>query len=178
MYVAVASRNPNKVRAVETAYMTFGIPAKVITVDKPSVIPRQPVGLTAVVSGAMSRAKHATQWGDHGVGIEAGVVEVESKHLDVTIAAIVDKSGVVTLGIGAGFQIPPMFLEKVLNGVELGDVAEKVLKTPAVGYRQGLVGVLTRGRVTRFDLNYMAVTMALIPRLPYNNELYGSGARI
>ncbi|MFN3805388.1 MAG: inosine/xanthosine triphosphatase [Pyrobaculum sp.] len=184
MLVAVASRNPNKVRAVEIAYRLFGIPARVISIDKPGGLPRQPVGLSQVVAGAVARAKHAVMTADveHGVGIEAGAVAAGEMHLDVTIAAIVDRSGGVTLGVGPGFKIPTVFLDEVLKGVELGAVAEERLKTPAVGYREGLVGVLTRGRVTRLDLNLTAVAMALIPRLPYNKGLYqdaaGSGARI
>ncbi|MFN7105341.1 MAG: DUF84 family protein [Pyrobaculum sp.] len=184
MLVAVTSRNPNKVRAVEMAYRLFGIPARVITVDKPAALPRQPVGFSQVVAGAVARARHAvaTAGVEHGVGIEAGAVAIDEMYLDVTIAAIVDRWGEVTLGVGPGFKIPTTFIHDVLKGVELGVEAEERLKTPAVGYREGLVGVLTRGKVTRLDLNLVAVAMALIPRLPYNKDLYqeaaGSGARI
>lgn len=177
MIVAVASRNPNKKRAVEEAYRLFGIPARVVAVAKPAALPPQPVGLDVIVNGAMERAKAAVQvaeGAEHGVGIEAGAVEAGGTHLDITVAAIADKSGQVTLGFGPAFQIPAIFLAEVLRGVELGVLAERHFRRGAVGYREGIIGVLTRRRVTRLDLNRAAVAMALVPRLPYNKELYGA----
>ena len=84
MIVAVASRNPNKLRAVEKAYMLFGIPASVVAAAKPAALPPQPLGLDAVVKGAVKRAEAALQAvaeAEHGVGIEAGVVAVAGRHL-------------------------------------------------------------------------------------------------
>ena len=177
MIVAVASRNPNKKRAVEEAYRLFGIPARVVAVAKPAALPPQPVGLDVIVNGAVERAKAAVQAAEgteHGVGVEAGAVEAGGTHLDITVAAIADRSGQVTLGFGPAFQIPALFLAEVLRGVELGVLAERRFKRRAVGYREGIIGVLTRRRVTRLDLNRAAVAMALVPRLPYNKELYGA----
>ncbi|MEZ0319861.1 MAG: DUF84 family protein [Pyrobaculum sp.] len=57
-------------------------------------------------------------------------------------------------------------------GVELGALAERRLGRPAVGYREGLVGVLSRGRIKRLDLNFYAVAIALLPSLPHNSQLY------
>jgi inosine/xanthosine triphosphatase len=131
--VAVASRNPNKLRAVEKAYTLFGIPASVIAAAKPAALPPQPIGLDAVVEGALKRAEAALQAvaeAEHGVGIEAGVVAATGRHLDITVAAIAamteaDRTGKVTLGFGPAFQIPAIFLGEVLRGVELGVLAER-----------------------------------------------------
>ncbi len=60
--------------------------------------------------------------------------------------------------------------------MELGVLAERHFRRCAVGYREGIIGLLTRGRVTRLDLNLAAVAMALVPRLPYNRRLYGNDA--
>jgi inosine/xanthosine triphosphatase len=177
--VAVASRNPNKLRAVEKAYMLFGIPASVVAAAKPAALPPQPIGLDAVVEGAVKRAEAALQAvaeAEHGVGIEAGVVAVAGRHLDITVAAVADRSGEVTLGFGPAFQVPTVFLGEVLRGVELGVLAERHFRRGAVGYREGIIGLLTRRRVTRLDLNLAAVAMALVPRLPYNRSLYGNDA--
>ena len=175
MYVAVASKNPNKVRAVEKAYKLLGFPARVVPVERPAGIPQQPLGLGQVVGGALARARAALEAFDaaeHGVGIEAGAVEVAGSYLDVTVAAVADKSGVVTVGLGPGFQLPTAFLHGVLGGRELGELAERHFLRPSIGYREGLIGALTRRRVTRFDLNLAAVLMALVPRLPYNASAY------
>ena len=176
MIVAVASRNPNKLRAVESAYRMFGLRARVVAVDKPLGLPQQPVGLGEVVKGAVERALHAASavpGAEHGVGIEAGAVEAGGFHLDVTIAAIADGLGRVTIGVGPGFEVPAVFLADVLRGAELGKLAEAFFGKPAVGYREGLVGILSKGRIERSDLNALAVAMALLPRLPHNSRLYG-----
>jgi len=148
----VASRNPNKLRAVEKAYMLFGIPASVVAAAKPAALPPQPIGLDAVVEGAVKRAEaalHAVAEAEHGVGIEAGAVAVAGRHLDITVAAVADRSGEVTLGFGPAFQIPAVFLKEVLRGVELGVLAERHFRRGAVGYREGIIGVLTKRRITR-----------------------------
>jgi non-canonical (house-cleaning) NTP pyrophosphatase len=113
---------------------------------------------------------------EHGVGIEAGVVAVAGRHLDITVAAVADRSGKVTLGFGPAFQVPTVFLKEVLSGVELGVLAERDFRRGAVGYREGIIGLLTRRRVTRLNLNLAAVAMALVPRLPYNRRLYENDA--
>ncbi|ABO08739.1 inosine/xanthosine triphosphatase [Pyrobaculum calidifontis] len=175
MKVAAATRNPNKLRAIREAYRTFGFPAEVVPVDKPPGAPPQPIGLDAVAKWALERARHAlaaAPGADHGVGIEAGVVEVAGYHLDITIAAIVDREGYVTVGTSPAFQIPTALLHDVLQGRELGATAEAHYGRPAVGYREGIIGLLTRGVVKRIDLNYAAVLMALTPRLPHNAPHY------
>lgn len=178
MLVAVGTNNPNKVRAVVDAYAMFGFRATAVAVGAPPTLPGQPIGVGNVFGGALARANHALSavaGAEHGVGLEAGVVEVGGKHLDVTIAVIGDRNGEVTVGVGPGFQIPNVFLGQVLGGRELGAVADEFLGRRAVGRREGLVGVLTRGRVGRYDLNLAAVAMALVPRLPYNRGLYWRG---
>lgn len=171
----MGSKNPNKIRAVEDAYRLFGIPAVVIPAPKQVATPPQPVGLEAVLAGAVERAKAALQAVEkagHGVGIEAGVVEAGGVHLDITIAAVADRDGRVTIGFGPAFQIPPPFLPQVLSGVEMGALAEQYFKKPSIGYREGLIGALTKRRITRYHLNLAAVAMALTPRLPHNSQLY------
>ncbi|MGB9705046.1 MAG: inosine/xanthosine triphosphatase [Pyrobaculum sp.] len=175
MIVAVGTKNPNKIRAVEEAYKMFGIPAVVVPAPARPPVPPQPIGLEAVVRGAVERAKAALSQipkAEHGVGIEAGAVQAADTHLDITIAAVADREGVVTIGFGPAFQIPPPFLPHVLNGVELGALAERHYQRPSIGYREGIIGALTKRRITRKDLNLAAVAMALVPRLPHNTPLY------
>ncbi len=107
MLVAVGTRNPNKVRAVAAAYAMFGLRATTVAVGAPPTLPGQPIGVGNVFTGALARASHALSTvagAEHGVGLEAGVVEVGGRHLDVTIAVIGDRNGKVTVGVGLGFQ--------------------------------------------------------------------------
>ena len=88
MKVAVGSNNPVKVKAVENVFSRiFGN----VTVEARKVasgVPPQPFG-NDTVKGAITRAKNAYKSGsyDYGVGIEAGLSDVEGFVLDVQFCA-------------------------------------------------------------------------------------------
>jgi inosine/xanthosine triphosphatase len=174
--IAVGSRNPNKVRAVEIAFRLVGFTVNVLSVEPPSDIPPEPMGLDEIAKGAIRRARHAlsnVSNADFGVGIEAGIVKILDNYLDITLAAIMDRDDTVTMGLSPAFMIPPRFTNELLNGKELNEVAENYYGIPSIGKRFGLVGMITKGFVNRIDLNVEAVYMALMPRVPWNQDLYG-----
>ncbi len=173
--VGIASKNPNKIRAVERAFLICGFKAVIIPVEPPPDLPKEPIGLDQIHDGAVKRALHALKAvnADFGVGIEAGVVRINDDIIDITIAAIADQEGKTTIGVGPGFMIPPKFKDELLKGRELAELVEAEFGIIGVGRRSGFIGVLTRGLIERFDLNFQAVYMALIPRLPWNRGLYG-----
>ncbi|WP_243665952.1 inosine/xanthosine triphosphatase [Vulcanisaeta sp. JCM 16159] len=111
---------------------------------------------------------------EFGVGIEAGIIRVKGfeEGFDVTIAAVIDGSGKVTLGLSPGFMIPRKFMNEVMQGVELNDVVSRYYGEPNIGRKYGLIGALTRRFIDRVILNTEAVYMALIPRMPWNAELF------
>jgi inosine/xanthosine triphosphatase len=171
MKVAVGSNNPVKVNAVKNV---FGRIYENVSVEPRKVgsgVPAQPFG-SETVQGAMNRAKNAYKSGDfdYGVGIEAGLSDVEGYILDVQFCAIYDSHS-TTLGCGSGFEYPSVVLGEVLSGKEVGDVMSRVAGIENLGEKQGAIGVLSKGMLTRTQLTEQSVFMALIPRL--NPSLYG-----
>ncbi|MEM4640534.1 MAG: inosine/xanthosine triphosphatase, partial [Thermofilum sp.] len=85
--------------------------------------------------------------------------------IEVQVAAVVDGSGRVGVGLSPGFPLPPAFVNALERGeaVELEEVVDRWFGTRSIGEAGGLVSLLTGGRVTREDLTYYAVVMALIP---------------
>jgi non-canonical (house-cleaning) NTP pyrophosphatase len=43
------------------------------------------------------------------------------------------------LGVSAGFEYPPLVIEKVLEGVEVGDVMDEVTGVNKLGQKKGAV---------------------------------------
>ncbi len=168
MRVAVGSRNPVKVEAVKRAWRLVG-DAEVIPVEVDPGVPSQPRGLDETYRGALNRARGALEatGADYGVGIEAGLVEAPtpSGWADVQLAVIVDEGGVVGVGMSPAFEPPRVWLPRLSRGEPLGDVASAELARSDIGRVLGLIGYLTRGAVTRLELSYYAVVMALIPLL-------------
>jgi inosine/xanthosine triphosphatase len=169
--VAVGSTNPVKVNAVRRAFRLL-CNAKVRGVSVESGVPAQPVGFAEVTRGAINRAHGARReaGADYGVGIEAGLVETEAEPIELQVAVIVGPGGRVSIGVSQGFMIPPAWVGEVRRRVELGEIAARETGRTGIGEKLGLIGFLTGGHVTRTDLTYNAVVMALIPWL--NPDLY------
>lgn len=176
--VAVGSRNPVKVKAVETVFSKFFHRVSVISVDvRTSVFP-QPIGLDETIRGALERAFHAIQLvkdADYGVGIEAGLMDFKhaiTGYLDLQVCAIVDRSERFTLGTSSAFEFPPEVVGKVIRGEarESEEVFEEITGIKDIGSKTGAIGFLTKGEVTRLDLTVQSVIAALVPRI--NLELY------
>ncbi len=177
MRVAVGSTNPVKVEAVRRAWRLVG-DAEIIPVEVESGVASQPRGFEETYRGALNRARGALErvGADYGVGIEAGIVEAPTPTgwMDVQVAVVVDRGGVVGVGVSPGFEPPRSWIPRLLSGEPLGDVASRVLSRADIGRVLGLIGYLTRGAVTRLELSYYAVLMALIPLL--EPSLYPRGA--
>ncbi len=170
--IAVGTENELKYRAVLRALANLCTVEKAVMVGVHGLKP-QPVGMDEVVAGAIVRAIRALEKAetDYGVGVEAGPLLVAGIGLEVQAAAIVDVDGRLSLGLSQGFMVPSTWLEAMIEGKELGTLAEKATGRKRIGQTHGLVSYLTFGRVSRGDLTYEAVVMALIPRL--NPDLYG-----
>ncbi|NYB51982.1 MAG: inosine/xanthosine triphosphatase [Methanobacteriaceae archaeon] len=168
MKVIVGSKNPVKLKAtrnvLENIYSQLSVEAK----DVDSGVPDQPIGLEITVQGAINRAKNAySREVDLSVGIESGLLEVPHSitgYLDLQWCAIYDgdKS---TLGVSAGFEYPPLVVEEVLSGKEVGEVMDQVTGVDRLGQKKGAVSHLTRGLLDRTGNTEQCVLMAMIPRM-------------
>jgi inosine/xanthosine triphosphatase len=176
MRIAVGSSNPVKVKAVERVFARF-FHISVSMVNVSTGVPPQPVGLEVTIRGAVSRARNAlaaSDGADLGVGIEAGLIPVPgslSGYMDQQFAAIIDRSGRVTLGGGSSFEYPPSIVSRVLEeGIEIGTAMDRLTGIHELGQKQGAIGYFSKGYLDRTALSEQAVLMALLPRL--HQELY------
>ena len=165
MIVAAGTKNPAKLEGIRRAFSKYFPEVELRPIDSSSVAKAQPKGLDEMTAGATARAKYALSvaGGDFGVGVEAGIFTIGDVYFDNQVAAIVDKSGNVSLGHSAGYMLPRDDMEKLFrDGRELERWAEEVSGIKEVGDKGGLVQHLTKGKVTRTDLSEQCVVTALI----------------
>ena len=173
MKVVVGSKNPVKLKATENILNQIYSQVEVEAKHADSEVPDQPIGLETTINGAINRAKNvfSTEF-DLSVGIESGLLEVPHSitgYLDIQWCAIFDGEK-ITLGVSAGFEYPPLIIEKVMEGMEVGDVMDQVTGVDRLGEKKGAVSYLSNGLLDRTGNTEQCVLMAMIPRM--NQKLY------
>ena len=125
-----------------------------------------PKNIQEVVDGAIDRAKKAQVGNDYGFGIESGLLAVpHTKSGYVEVAACVIYNGAQThLGLSPGFEWPKKVIDGILNKGLDGSQAVKdagLTSQEKVGENEGIIGILTRARMSRTQYNKAAIMMAL-----------------
>jgi inosine/xanthosine triphosphatase len=169
--IAAGTMNKGKLQAVVKACEEYPMlnGAEVCGVEVESGVGNQPIGLEETIEGAKNRAKAAKESGEYdlGIGLESGIFAVphtKSDYMDTTACAIYDGKN-FHLGLSSCFEYPPLMIKKVLEEKkEITDAALEMGFAKERGFREGIgmVGVLTKSRISRMDYSYQAVQMALI----------------
>lgn len=177
MRVVVGSTNAVKIEAVAEALAAYpellakyGGGLETRGVEVPSGVGHQPETLEATILGAGNRARAAMAAApsDLAFGIESGMFDVPGldEPMNHTVCVIFDGKETTAVGFSPAFLLPSEVMRIVKEeGLELRDAAIKAgfTEPPADGrHGQGILGVLTHGRVTRKDYTAAAVHMALI----------------
>ncbi|MGD8173026.1 inosine/xanthosine triphosphatase [Vibrio sp. TRT 21S02] len=161
--IVVASLNPAKIKAVESAFNTT-FPEQsfeFVGVSVPSEVADQPFSDTETHLGALNRVKNAKllqKDGDFYVGLEAGIED------NMTFAWMVIESDKVRgESRSSSLMLPPQVLEKLNDSNELGDVMDEVFATENIKQKGGAIGLLTHHQLTRSSVYHQALILALIP---------------
>ena len=177
-HVAVGSTNAAKCAAVRQTLQSYPAVAPADALLSFSVstgVDEQPIGLEVTAEGARNRAvaAHAEArrlLGAGGVrgavlafGIESGIFEVDGAYYDVCFVSAYN--GVRHhLGLSCAFEVPPKILDFMLKqGMDMSQAsnASGISSDPKLGSGQGLIGILSRGRIRRLEYTVQAITNAL-----------------
>ena len=177
MKINIGSKNKVKIDALKEILKEYPdfLNAEVICKDVDSGVSHQPKSLEETVDGAMKRAKNSFIDCDYSVGLESGLMKVpETKtgFMDVTACAIYDGKN-FHLGLSSAFEYPIKVTDYVFkNNAELSDAYRDLgFTTKAkIGEEEGIIGVLTKGRLVRKEYTKQSIIMALIHL--ENKELY------
>lgn len=161
MKIMVGSKNSAKVAAVELGVHSYWPEAVVESMETDSGVSAQPIGLDETREGALNRARAAHAAGaDLGVGLEGGVVEFGDEWIMMSFVAIYDGERAVAVPV-TGTPLPHHWGEALRNGAELRPyVLEAGLP---YDYKQGVIGLLTKGLLHRDEMFAMGVKTALAP---------------
>ena len=161
--VVVASLNPAKINAVESAFQA-AFPDhffEFVGVSVPSEVAEQPISNEETYLGACNRVKNAKQlhpYGEFYVGLEAGIEG------PVTFAWMVIESETHRgESRSASMMLPPDVANRLNQEIELGTVMDEIFGTQNIKQKGGAIGLLTRHQLTRSSVYHQALIMALIP---------------
>lgn len=169
MKIKIASQNQVKVEALKEIIQDYPHlrNAEIIAVDVSSEVDNQPKSLEETIKGAINRSRNVYSDCNYSFGIESGLMAVphtKTGYMDVCVCAIFDGKE-YHLGLSSAWEAPKKVAEYMLNeGLDMNDAAHRagLTQNPKVGSAEGLVGIMTRGRLTRKEYTKEAIRTALI----------------
>jgi inosine/xanthosine triphosphatase len=171
--IAIGSKNPVKVAAVQAVFKPIFPEAWYAVTTVPSGVPDQPWGDEETRQGALNRAKAALQQNqaDYGLGLEGGVIETTAGLMTCAWCAIIDTQGRVGFGGGVHILLPSMVAAGLRRGEELGPLMDRLSGEDNTKQKQGAVGILTNGLINRQSAYEQIVAMAAGP---FITDFYGA----
>lgn len=166
MIIAVGSKNPVKLEAVENGFRKV-FPQEsldVIGVDVKSGVSEQPLSDVEMMKGAKNRAKAAlnsVKSAEYGVGLEGGLNEHDGEWYGRSWMSIIDRSGTHGMGSSVSCYIPPKMMKLVHEGKDLKTVCEELFGIQDIGRKEGYFGLLTNNAITRASGYSDGIVMAL-----------------
>lgn len=176
MRVAVGSLSRYKLTAAEDALRlifpdTFS-QFEIVPIDAPSGIAPQPMSHEECIFGASNRARFAfsRSHADIAIGIENGLVEIESMWFATTWILTLDVTGVEGIASTLMRPVPPRVMASVHQGLDLAEAVRLELDPTGDNSQSGYIGMLTNGVLNRHDVLRAGVITAISHHL--NRELF------
>ncbi|TSA27218.1 MAG: inosine/xanthosine triphosphatase [Ignavibacteriales bacterium] len=171
MKILVGSKNPVKISSVEEAFKNYFENIEVIGIEVESGVSVQPIN-DETFTGAQNRALRLKEINDSQnlnaelfVGIEGGIAKQFSKWFAFGCMCVLDNNGRTGFGTSPHFQLPKSVVEKLLQGIELGDVMDEIMNQQNTKQKHGAIGFFTNGVMNRKELYVEGLKVAVIPFL-------------
>ncbi|MGB1251079.1 MAG: inosine/xanthosine triphosphatase [Candidatus Promineifilaceae bacterium] len=166
MLIAVGSKNPIKVAAVQAAFSRVWASAEAVGVSVDTGVSEMPMSDAECVEGARNRAQAALAAAPdavYGLGLEGGVNQEPYGLMLLGWVVIVHRDGREGLACTSKIPLPAALARRVLAGEALGPVMDDVLGEQHTAQKGGASGALSAGLVKRQQKFEMAVAYALSP---------------
>ena len=167
--IAVGSENPVKINCVAQAVAEFWPTARTQGTSTDSQVSAQPKSEHEMYVGARNRAQQALiniPAAQYGVGIEGGIVDQEDGMWAFAIVVIADRYDHTSEGQTGRFRLPEGVARLIREeGLELGEADDRFFGRENSKQKEGAIGILSDGKITRLDLYKPAVIFALLPFL-------------
>ncbi len=163
MKIAVGSTNPVKIDSVKNA--TEGRLNGVVIegFEVSSSVSDQPMSDEETKNGAEERAVKVLKLSkaDIGVGLEGGVYVEDSRIWNTVWCSVIDKNGRIENVNGLRFMLPKKLEKEILKGEEMGPAMDKLIGSTDIKKKQGAIGVITDGWISREECYRNLVKIAL-----------------
>ena len=171
MKILVGSKNPVKVASVEEAFLNYFQEIEAIGIEVESGVSHQPVGEETFI-GAKNRASALKLINEKEnlnanffVGIEGGIIKLYEKWFAFGCMCIIDTENNVGFGSSPQFELPQCVIEKLLAGIELGEVMDEIQNQENTKQKHGAIGYFTNGVMNRKELYIEGLKVAVVPFL-------------
>ncbi len=171
MKILVGSKNPVKIASVQEALKNYFADVSVEGIEVDSGVSVQPVNDETFI-GARNRALKLKELNDSQnlkadffVGIEGGIARQFDKWFAFGCMCIIDSEGKIGFGLSPHFELPDFVVEKLLAGVELGEVMDGIMNQQNTKQKNGAIGFFTNGVMNRKELYIEGLKVALAPFL-------------
>ncbi|MBM4172168.1 MAG: inosine/xanthosine triphosphatase [Ignavibacteria bacterium] len=171
MKILVGSKNPVKLQSVQETFSLYFKNVKVIGMDAESKVSVQPINEDTFI-GARNRALHLYDLNksdnlsaNYFVGIEGGIAKQFNKWFAFGCMCVIDENGNEGFGTSPHFELPDKVIEKLLRGIELGDVIDEIQNEENTKQKHGAIGYFTNGVMNRKELYIEGLKVAVIPFL-------------
>ena len=172
MKIAIGSTNIVKVQAVEETLQDYPLfaEANYFPFSVSSDVSEQPLTLEEIVTGAKNRARKAfalCSSCDYAFGLESGLFQATGTmtgYFEACVCCIYDGKN-DHCGLSCGFELPPFILKHVLeNNMDLNQACNEagITTNSKLGSAEGIVGILTKGRVVRKKYTQQCIITALV----------------
>ncbi len=177
MKINIGTKNTAKIGALKEIlkeYLDFK-DAEVFAKEVDTGVSHQPKSLEETIDGAIKRAKNSFNDCDYSVGLESGLMKVpdtKTGYMDIGCCAIFDGK-IFHLGLSSAFEYPPKVLDYMLKNDKCASDAFRDLgltDKEYIGHQEGIIGVVTKGRMDRKEQVKQSIMTALIHL--ENKELY------
>lgn len=148
MKIIIGSKNPTKIKAVETIFLN----EEIISLDVPSHVSVQPYSDEETMEGAINRAKQCTTSEAIGIGLEGGVMYVQNQLYLCNWGSLVTPNQDVYTASGARIPLPDEIDVQLKAGFELGDLMDSYSEKQGVRNKEGAIGIFTNDQVSRHEM--------------------------
>lgn len=163
MNFVVGSKNPVKIKAMESVTKDLWPEAEVKSSDVDSGVSDQPTSEEEAIRGAVNRARRSLEGerADFGVGLEGSVAINEWGTFVTGWAAVTNRDEEVFIGGGGRLRLPEKAARRIEKGEELGTIMDEVTGEEDVDKGPGAIGVFTDGLITRAEAYREALIFSL-----------------
>ncbi|ARK31760.1 DUF84 family protein [Halalkalibacter krulwichiae] len=152
MIVAIGTKNPAKVHAVQDSLISESITIVPVKVD--SGVSEQPFSDEETLEGAINRANAALSItnAELAFGLEGGVQETKHGLMLCNWGALMHVDGGRWIAGGAKLPLPAGVVERLYKGEELASIMADITGEVDTRKKEGAIGIYTSGLVSRKGL--------------------------